>query len=106
MLDAEGPLRMEPYDAAFSELVAECAGEHDIFLHRGLRSRNSTDGVVPNRHGYPTVSLVSVDDQKLLPHYHLPSDVPEHVDYRCVADAAQLTEAVARTLAGEKPHQS
>lgn len=105
MLDAEGPLRMEPYDAAFGELVAECADQHDIFLHRGLRSRNSTDGVVPNRHGYPTVCLVSVDDQKLLPHYHLPSDLPEHVDYRCVADAAQLTEAVARTLAGEKAQQ-
>jgi hypothetical protein len=46
------------------------------------------------------VCVVSVDDDKLLPHYHLPSDLPEHVDYRCVADAAQLTEAVARALTG------
>lgn len=100
MLDAEGPLRMEPYNAAFGDLVARCALEQGVRLRRGLRSRNSTDGVVPNRYGYPTVCVVSVDDDKLLPHYHLPSDLPEHVDYRCVADAAQLTEAVARALTG------
>ncbi|ACY97319.1 MULTISPECIES: M28 family metallopeptidase [Thermomonospora] len=99
MLDAEGPLRMERYDAAFGDLVARCARELGVTLLRGLRSRNSTDGVVPNRYGYPTVCLVSVDEDKLLPHYHLPSDLPEHVDYRCVADAAQLAEAVVRVLA-------
>jgi hypothetical protein len=99
LLDAEGPLRMEPYDAAFGDLVAGRAADLGIAVRRGLRSRNSTDGVVPNRHGYPTACLVSVDDEKLLPHYHLPTDLPEHVDYDCVADAADLTEAVARTLA-------
>jgi hypothetical protein len=99
LLDAEGPLRMEPYDASFNDLVAGCADELGIKVWRGLRSRNSTDGVVPNRHGYPTACLVSIDDEKLLPHYHLPSDLPEHVDYGCVADAARLTEAVARRLA-------
>jgi hypothetical protein len=96
LLDGEGPLRMERYDADLNELVARCADELGIFLHRGLRSRNSTDGVVPMRAGYPTATLVSVDDAKLLPHYHLYSDTPENVDYRCVADAAQLAEAVVR----------
>ncbi|HEY7483118.1 MAG TPA: M28 family peptidase [Streptosporangiaceae bacterium] len=100
LLDAEGPLRMEPYDASFGDLVADRAADLGIAVHRGLRSRNSTDGVVPNRHGYPTACLVSIDDEKLLPHYHLPSDLPEHVDYGCVDDAARLTEAVARRLAG------
>ena len=66
---------------------------------RGLRSRSSTDGAVPMRHGYPTATLVSVDARKLIPHYHLDSDLPEHVDYRCVADAVTLAEAVARRLA-------
>jgi hypothetical protein len=96
LLDGEGPLRMERYDTGMSELVARCADELGIFLHRGLRSRNSTDGVVPMRAGYPAATLVSVDDAKLLPHYHLYSDTPGNVDYRCVADAAQLTEAVVR----------
>jgi Peptidase family M28 len=96
LLDGEGPLRMERYDTGMGELVARCADELGIFIHRGLRSRNSTDGVVPMRAGYPAATLVSVDDAKLLPHYHLYSDIPQNVDYRCVADAAQLTEAVVR----------
>ena len=100
LLEGEGPLWMEDYSASFNGLVQRCADELSIPLKRGLRSRNSTDGVVPNRAGYATASLVSVDDHKLLPEYHLPSDTPETVDYRCVADAALLTEAVARTLAG------
>jgi hypothetical protein len=99
LLDAEGPLRMEPYDASLNDLVADCAAGLGITVLRGLRSRNSTDGVVPNRYGYRTASLVSIDDEKLLPNYHLPSDLPENVDYDCVADAARLTEAVARRLA-------
>jgi hypothetical protein len=99
LLDAEGPLRMERYDGPFGDLVARCALEQGVEVMRGLRSRASTDGVVPMRHGYPTACLVSIDDQRLIPHYHLPTDLPEHVDYRCVADAAQLTEAVARALA-------
>lgn len=99
LLDGEGPLRMEPYDAQFGDVVESCARDLGIAVHRGLRSRNSTDGVVPNRHGYRTACLVSIDDEKLLPHYHLPTDTPEHVDYGCVADSAQLVEAVAVALA-------
>jgi Peptidase family M28 len=101
LLDGEGPVRMERYDKGLGELVARCAGELGIFLHRGLRSRNSTDGVVPMRAGYPSATLVSVDAGKLLPNYHLYSDTPENLDYECVADAAQLAEAVARAAASE-----
>jgi Zn-dependent M28 family amino/carboxypeptidase len=99
LLEGEGPVRMHDYDSAFKDVVARCAAEHDIPLLRGLRSRNSTDGSVPRRFGYPTATVVSVDDRKLLPHYHLDSDRPEHVDYECVARAARLAEAVARDLA-------
>ncbi|HEU4422264.1 MAG TPA: M28 family peptidase [Pilimelia sp.] len=99
LLEGEGPLRMRDYDARFKDLVAGCASAEGIALLRGLRSHNSTDGAVPRRYGYPVATLVSVDGQKLIPHYHLPSDTPEHVDYECVAGAARLVESVARTLA-------
>jgi len=99
LLEAEGPLRMEPYDVPLNNLISECATRNGIALLTGLRSRSSTDGVVPNRHGYPTATLVSVDDDKLIPHYHRHTDVPEHVDYHCVADACALVEATARALA-------
>jgi Peptidase family M28 len=101
LLDGEGPVRMERYDQGLCELVARCAEELGIFLHRGLRSRNSTDGVVPMRGGYRAATLVSVDDGKLLPNYHLYSDTPENLDYECVADAARLTEAVTRAAASQ-----
>jgi hypothetical protein len=90
---------MHDYGASFKALVADCASRAGIPVLRGLRSRNSTDGTIPHRHGFPTVTLVSVDGRKLIPHYHLYSDTPENVDYSCVADAARLTEAVARQLA-------
>jgi hypothetical protein len=99
LLEGEGPVRMHDYDADFKALVAAAAAEEAIPLQRGLRSRNSTDGVVPSKLGYPTTTVVSVDGQKLIPNYHLNSDVPENVDYGCVAGAVRLAAAVARRLA-------
>ena len=98
LLEGEGPIRMPDYDVAFKALVARVADEIGVPVLRGLRSRNSTDGCVPSRRGYPTVTLVSVDRNKLLPNYHLYTDTAENVDYECVALAARLTEAVARRL--------
>jgi Peptidase family M28 len=98
LLEGEGPVRMHDYDAGFKDLVAGCAAAQGIELVRGLRSRNSTDGAVPSRYGYPTATIVSVDHRKLIPHYHLDTDLPEHVDYGCVARAVRLVEAVARRL--------
>jgi hypothetical protein len=104
LLEAEGPIRMRPYDDGFKDLVAACAAAAGVPLLRGLRSRNSTDGSVPSKRGYRTATVVSIDDRGLLPNYHLDSDVPENVDYDCVTKAARLTEAVARTLAkGQVP---
>ena len=100
LLEAEGPIRMEWYDPALKDLVEQCAKEQGIAVLRGLRSRNSTDGVIPNR-SYATVTLVSVDDDRLLPNYHLYSDLPDACDYECIADAAVLTESVIRGLASQ-----
>lgn len=100
LLEGEGPVRMRDYDPTFKDLVAGCAAAEGIPLLRGLRSRNSTDGVVPLSHGYPTATIVSVDHRKLMPHYHLDSDLPEHVDIGSVELAFRLAEAVTRRLAG------
>jgi hypothetical protein len=99
LLEGEGPVRMHYYDSAFKDLVHACAAAQGIGLTRRLRSRNSTDGVVPSRGGYPTATVVSLDERKLMPHYHLDTDLPEHLDYACIVDAVRLVEAVARELA-------
>lgn len=99
LLEGEGPVWMRDYNLAFKDRAAGCAKALDIALSRGLRSRNSTDSDVPRRYGFPVATIVSLDADKLITHYHQDSDRPEHVDLRCVEDAARLTEAIIRDLA-------
>lgn len=100
LLEGEGTVRMHDYGEQFKHLIAECADRTRVTLLRGLRSRNSTDGCVPNHYGFRSATLVSVDEAKLLPNYHQYSDTPENVDYDCVAGAVTLCETVIRRLAG------
>jgi hypothetical protein len=99
MLEAEGPVWMEPYAGPWlSDLVEECAARAGIELERGYRARASTDSVIPSRAGYPIATLVSITDWRAPANYHLPSDVPANLDYDTVEDAARLVYEVARAL--------
>jgi Zn-dependent M28 family amino/carboxypeptidase len=100
MLEGEGPVVMEDYHhRPFRDLVARVADRAGAQMRRGMRSRNSTDAVIPSRAGYPTATLCSMNRYKQLSNYHLMSDTPENVDYRTVRQALHVTEAVARELA-------
>jgi Iap family predicted aminopeptidase len=91
---------MEDYhDRSFRDLVVGAAHRAGTPLRRGMRSRNSTDAVIPSRAGYPTATIASMDRYKALSNYHKMSDTPENVDYTTVLQALTLTEAVARELA-------
>ena len=98
-LEAEGMLRLRPYPRDLIELVHECAEELGIFVHRRLRFRNATDGVIALIGGYPTITLGSVDEFKVPTHYHWPTDTPENVSYGTVEDAARLSWAILKRLA-------
>ncbi|MEA2388126.1 MAG: hypothetical protein QOG41_899, partial [Thermoleophilaceae bacterium] len=92
MIEGEGPLRMCDYtDPSFRDLVARRAEEAGLALERDLRSRSSTDSVIPSRAGHPTATISSVTDWRGLANYHWPSDTPENLDYGTVADAVTLT---------------
>jgi len=100
LLEAEGPLWMERYtDPTFCDLVAESADGAGVEMERGLRARSSTDAIIPSRAGHPTACLVSTELWKGLSNYHLPTDVPENVDYSTVADAVRVVDSTARRLA-------
>jgi Peptidase family M28 len=100
LLEGEGPVVMEDYhDRCFRDLVARAADRAGVPLRRGMRSRASTDAVVPSRASYPTTTITSMDRYKVLSNYHQMTDTPQNVDYRTVAQALTLTEAVARELA-------
>jgi Zn-dependent M28 family amino/carboxypeptidase len=99
LLEGEGPIAMQDYQEPFKDLVAEVAADEGIPLQRGLRARTTTDSLITNRAGYPTATLVSVNDYKALSHYHLMTDTPDNLDYTTVASATRLAEAVIRRLA-------
>lgn len=102
-LEGEGPVHMQDYtDPGFRDLIADCAREAGFELERDLRSRASTDSVIPSRAGYPTATIGSVTFWRGLANYHWPTDVPENVDYGTVANATSLAYLVAeRMAAGE-----
>jgi hypothetical protein len=100
MLEGEGPVVMEDYhDRSYRDLVARAAEQAGAPLRRGMRSRASTDAVIPSRAGYPTATLTSMDRYKALSNYHQMTDTPENVDYTTVLQALTVTEAVAWELA-------
>jgi len=100
MLGAEGPVWMESYTGPWlRDLIASCAELEGIELQRGYRARSSTDSVIPSRAGYATATIVSLSDWRVPSNYHLPSDIPENLDYGSVADAVRLVLATLRALA-------
>ncbi|MEV4421517.1 M28 family peptidase [Patulibacter sp. NPDC049589] len=101
-IEGEGPIVMEDYHwRSFRDLIERVSWREGVPVRRGMRARSSTDAVVPSRAGYPTACLVSFDRAKAMPNYHLPTDVPENLDYDTIARAVILAEAVARELAGD-----
>ena len=100
LLEGEGPIVMEDFfDVTWRDLLARIAERQEIPMRRGMRSRASTDSVIPSRMGIPTACLVSVDRYKAISNYHSPTDTPDRVAYPTVACAADLVEAAARELA-------
>src|SRR5947209_5533039 len=94
MLEGEGPIWMEDYhDPSFRDLVAGAGA-----LERGFRARASTDSVIASRAGYPTATLTSLTEWGTLANYHLPTDIPENVDYATVARAVGVAREVAAKL--------
>ena len=98
-LEAEGMLRLRPYPRDLIELVHLCAEELGIFVHRRLRFRNATDGVIALIAGYPAIALGSVDEFKIPTNYHWPTDTAKNVDYGTLEDAARLSWAILNRLA-------
>ena len=99
LLEGEGELVMEDFfDRGWRDLIVRVAEREGIPMRRGLRSRASTDSVVPSRMKIPTACLVSINENKSISNYHWPTDTPENLSYPTVACAADLALAVAREL--------
>jgi len=107
MLEGEGPVWMEDYAGPWlRDEFAACAERLEVPLRRGYRARASTDSIIPSRAGHPIVTLVSMGHWGPPSNYHLPSDVPENLDYGSVADATRIVYELARELARGRAPQS
>ena len=99
ILEGEGMLWMNEYPRDLLARTTQCAQELDIPLWPGLRTRNATDGLIPLRAGYPTVTLAACDEYKLPINYHWPTDTADRLDYSTVADCARLNRRLIERLA-------
>ncbi len=103
LIEGEGMLWMRDYPDDFKDRVEACADASGVELRRGMRFRNSTDGLIALRAGYPTVSIGSVDDFKVPANYHWPTDVAANVHHPSVEDAIALCTTIVRDLAAAPP---
>jgi peptidase M28-like protein len=97
-LEGEGFFGISDYPTGLLDRVSAVADELGIELRRNLRTRTGTDGYVPLKAGYPTVSLASCDRFKQIPDYHLPTDTPDRVRWDTVDSARRLCEALLSRL--------
>jgi hypothetical protein len=97
-LEGEGMLTMNEYPKDLLAELHAAADELDIPLLRNLRFRNATDGLITLKRGYRTAMIGSVDEFKIPPNYHWPTDTADRVDYDSVADAARLCRRVIERL--------
>ena len=96
-------LGITDYPAGFKHFIRGVADELGIFLYPNLRTRNSSDSLLPLRAGYTCALFVSVDELKAPTHYHWYTDVPDNLHYGTIADMARLSLELTRRLEPARP---
>lgn len=85
----EGAMREQRYREVDIELVEEGALIAGAPAPERWRIGAWTDPILAVHRGIPSVSVLSMGPG-YFPHYHHPSDLPEHVDWDSVADCARI----------------
>jgi hypothetical protein len=98
LLEGEGMLGITDYPDDFKRFIQDAADDLGIFLYRGLRTRNSSDSLLPLRAGYKCALFVSCDEWKAPTNYHWYTDTAENVNYATVADMARLSLELTRRM--------
>jgi hypothetical protein len=93
-MEGEGFLKLYPYHREAVELAAEVASERGFEEVRSHTFRLGTDALVPTRHGFPALTVDSVNEGGSVSNYHWPTDTPGNIDVSSV----QQTVAFARRL--------
>ena len=83
---ADGILLTRPYDSALINAAREVM-TRESGSDRPFVCRVFTDGLAFSLRGFPAITFGSLDEESLVKNYHWHTDIPEHVDYRSVAEA-------------------
>jgi Zn-dependent M28 family amino/carboxypeptidase len=72
---------------------------------RPLDSRLVTDAYVPTLHGYRAIQITCLPELNIAPHYHQPSDTPDHLQPEALERAfefcSQLIQRIDQRLASQ-----
>ena len=99
---SEGTLAKSGYPPTLVELARRVAASGVFGELTPVDLLAGTDGHVPADRGYPSLSLISLEENGVPRHYHRGEDVPEAVDLPTVIRAADFGAAVGRAaLRGE-----
>ena len=96
---AEGLIRSRRSSAPLTRLLSDIASHHPEWnvtseVHRLL----PTDQYAALTRGYQAVTILGLDENAVLPHWHQPTDTQDHVDPETMQTAADLTLALVRRL--------
>jgi hypothetical protein len=99
---SEGTLAKSGFPPTLVELARRVAASGVFGEITPVDLLAGTDGHVPARRGFPSLSLISLEVNGVPLHYHRAEDLPEAVDLPTVIRAADFGAAVARAaLRGE-----
>ena len=94
----EGILGRKTASPELLDFAKQTAEEKRINLQLAPYHLLTTDGTVFLFRGYPTVSLMAFDDQRLLPNWHWPTDRAEFVNPANLDAAKELVLGIVRKL--------
>lgn len=98
VLSAEGGILAHRYRDQDVARVGQAARGAGLLAPERWRIGGWTDPILAVFAGLPSVSLLSIGPQGIFTDYHLPSDVPEHVDWESVDACVALAAATAKSL--------
>ena len=100
-VESEGLARKTQYPAALTELARRFAESGQLGEVSPTHLMAGTDGNVPARLGYPTLSLISLEPNGVPRNYHRREDTVENIDGDMVVRAADLgAEVVLAAVRG------
>ncbi|MBU4444627.1 MAG: M20/M25/M40 family metallo-hydrolase [Candidatus Marinimicrobia bacterium] len=88
----EGMLLYYKYDESLINLCDSLAEQPEYSDIRPLEYRRAYfDALVFTQHGYPSTTLIALDDQGLIPNWHWYSDTIDNIDYNTIQHTVDFT---------------